>query len=658
MYANDLALADGTIEHNYPQCWRCKNPLIYKAMDAWYFSIDTIKDRLIELNEDINWMPESVKHGRFGQWLENARDWNISRNRYWSTPIPIWECDCCHERVSLGSIAEIEEKSGVRLTDLHRQFMDKITFNCEKIGCSGTMRRISEVLDCWFESGSMPFAQKHYPFENKEWFETHLPSDFIVEYTGQIRCWFYYLHVMSVALFDKTTFKNCVVHGTVLDKTGKKLSKSSKNYTDPMELMRTFGTDAFRLYMYQSNAMLVGDLLFDETGVKEALQKIILPLWNASGFYLSYAEIDKVKLDPNHEPQPLNTLDKWILAKLCETEKGITENMEAYQIDRYTKYIYSLIDGLTNWYIRRSRRRFWEKGMTADKRSGYETLYYVLVNICRLCAPIMPIITEKLYKHFTSEESVHLASFPNIPEKYRDDELLLQTETVEEVINLARSIRSKNNIKNRIPLSKMVVVANDVNQAENVRRQSSVICEEVNVKALEVTEDASDVATINYLPNFKTLKTKFGRQMPAIADSVRKGNFTKTPEGGYAVNTADSEISLDSEDILVTYQAKDGGHIANSAAILVVLDLTLTKELKREGLARDIVRNIQDARKQMGCDIMDCITVAFDGDFPEEFAEYILGETLADKAENLTETDSEVTLTLDNGQNLIIKIKK
>jgi isoleucyl-tRNA synthetase len=658
MYANDLALADGTIEHNYPHCWRCKNPLIYKAMDAWYFSIDTIKNRLIELNEDINWVPDSVKHGRFGQWLENARDWNISRNRYWSTPIPIWECDCCHARISLGSIAEIEEKSSVRLTDLHRQYMDKIVFACENNGCSGTMRRISEVLDCWFESGSVPFAQKHYPFENKDWFETHLPSDFIVEYTGQIRCWFYYLHVMSVALFDKVAFKNCIVHGTVLDKTGKKLSKSSKNYTDPMELMRTFGTDAFRLYMYQSNAMLVGDLLFDEAGVKEALQKIILPLWNASGFYLSYAEIDQVTLDPNHEPNPQNTLDKWILAKLYDAEKGITENMEAYQIDRYTKYIYSLIDGLTNWYIRRSRRRFWEKGMNPDKRSGYETLYYVLVNICRLCAPIMPIITEKLYKHFTSEESVHLAAFPNIPEKYRNDELLLQTETVEEVINLARSIRSKNNIKNRIPLSKMVVVANDAKQAENVRRQSSVICEEVNVKLLEVTEDASDVATINYLPNFKTLKTKFGKQMPIIADCVRKGNFTRNPNGGYAVNTADGEISLDNEDILVTYHAKGGGHIANSANILVVLDLTLTKELKREGLARDIVRNIQDARKQMGCDIMDRITVAFEGDYPEEFADYILSETLADKTDNLTQADSRVELALDDGQNLIIKIKK
>ena len=314
LHEKGKAVADGTIEHNYPHCWRCKRPLIYKAMEAWYFDIGKIKNRLIELNEDINWVPETVKHGRFGNWLAGARDWNISRNRYWSTPIPIWECEACGERVVLGSIKEIYEASGIRLSNLHRQYMDKVTFECKC--CGKTMRRVPEVLDCWFESGSVPFAQKHYPFENKEWFESHFPSDFIVEYTGQIRCWFYYLHVLSAALFDKPAFQNCIVHGTILAKDGKKLSKSSKNYTDPMQLMKQYGTDAFRLYLYQTGAMLIGDLLFDESGIQEAYQQIILPYWNACNFYISYANIDGFKPEELEEPVLENQLDKWILAKL------------------------------------------------------------------------------------------------------------------------------------------------------------------------------------------------------------------------------------------------------------------------------------------------------------------------------------------------------
>ena len=334
--ANGKVILDGTLVHNYPHCWRCKTPLIYKAMDAWYFSVEKIKDELIKCNEDINWIPENVKHGRFGKWLENARDWNISRNRYWSTPIPIWECDKCHERKVLGSIDEIDSVSGIRLTDLHRQYMDKVEFKCN---CGGTMKRVPEVLDCWFESGSVPFAQKHYPFENKEWFENHFPSDFIVEYTGQIRCWFYYLHVLSVALFDKPAYKNCVVHGTILAKDGKKLSKSSKNYTDPMELMKTCGTDAFRLYLFRSNAIIMNDLLFDEKGIKEQVQQVLLPLYNCASFFNSYAILDKFEPDSVKLPSSDNELDKWILAKLYDTEKEVTNNMNNYQIDKYVDQI-------------------------------------------------------------------------------------------------------------------------------------------------------------------------------------------------------------------------------------------------------------------------------------------------------------------------------
>lgn len=656
MYAQGIALADGTVEHNYPHCWRCRTPLIYKAMNAWYFSIDTIKDRLVEYNEKINWIPETIKYGRFGNWLQNARDWNISRNRFWSTPIPIWMCDHCDNRIAFGSIDEIEHASGIRLSNLHRQYMDEVTFPCS---CNGMMRRVPEVLDCWFESACVPFAQKHYPFENKEWFETHLPSDFIVEYTGQIRCWFYYLHVLSVALFDKIAFKNCVVHGTVLAQDGKKLSKSSKNYTDPMEIMQQFGSDAFRLYMCQSSAMLIGDLLFNESGVLESLQKIILPLWNACGFFTSYAEIDGLNLEPNSEPQPVNTLDCWILAKLYEAEKNITTNMAAYQIDQYTKHISSLIDGLTNWYIRRSRRRFWQKGMSEDKKSGYETLYYVLINICKLSAPVMPIIAERLYKHLTCNESVHLETWGVIPEKYKNTKLLDETEIIEDIINLARSVRKKNNIKNRIPLSKMIVVVTDHTKMAVIERQCEVIREEVNIKTIELADNAKEVTSVLYQPNFRTLKEKLGKQMPPVADAIRNGKFTSKDASFLVVLSGGNEFTLETEDILVSYQAKDGCHVANSANALVVLDLTLTEELKREGFARDIVRNIQDARKQMGCEIMDRISIEFIGSYPTEFRDYILDETLSDMAFGLDTRDTgfmEVTLSADGNAKLMIRI--
>ena len=380
LYANGKGVADGTIEHNYPHCWRCKRPLIYKAMDAYYFDIGKIKDRLIEHNESINWVPDTIKHGRFGNWLAGARDWNISRNRYWSTPIPIWNCDCCGETKVLGSVEEIYQASGIRLDNLHRQFMDKVTFKCEK--CDGTMTRVPEVLDCWFESGSVPFAQKHYPFENKEWFDEHFPCDFIVEYTGQIRCWFYYLHVLAVALFDKPAFKNCIVHGTILAKDGKKLSKSSKNYTDPMELMKKYGTDAFRLYLYQTDAMLIGDLKFDESKITESLTKLIFPFWNACNFFISYANIDGFQPSELKAPVTNNQLDRWMLAKLYTETNRIKANMDAYQVDKYVDSLKDLVEGLTNWYIRRSRRRFWGSGLEGDKLCAFETLYYVLVNMC------------------------------------------------------------------------------------------------------------------------------------------------------------------------------------------------------------------------------------------------------------------------------------
>lgn len=659
LYDKEKAVADGTIEHNYPHCWRCKRPLIYKAMDAWYFDIGKLKNRLIALNEKINWVPETVKHGRFGNWLANARDWNISRNRYWSTPIPIWECEECGERVVLGSIDEIEKASGIRLTNLHRQYMDKVTFQCKC--CGKTMRRVPEVLDCWFESGSVPFAQKHYPFENKKWFESHFPSDFIVEYTGQIRCWFYYLHVLSVALFDKPAFQNCIVHGTILAKDGKKLSKSSKNYTDPMQLMKQYGTDAFRLYLYQTNAMLIGDLLFDESGIQEAYQQIILPYWNACNFYISYANIDGYHPGNLEEPASDNQLDQWMLAKLYETQKQITSHMDSYQVNKYVEYMVSLVDGLTNWYIRRSRRRFWSSGMSKDKQSAYQTMYYVLVCTTKLFAPVAPIISEKMYKVLTGEASVHLSMWPEIPQVFANKGLLENVALVQEVIYLARSIRNKNRVKNRQPLSSLKVALPDSSQNGVIGEFREIIAEELNVKNIEILDEAESIADVKYAPNFNEIRNRYPARVGEIIKAVKSGRFRMEGNtvvlqtGNQGHSTVPKEERFDVDIILVTYQAKEGQHVASNHGIVVSLDLTLTEELKAEGFARDIVRNIQDARKQLGCEITDTILLSLEGEVPKQWLEYICKETLG-RLGNVAAPESVIEIEAEKGKKVKISI--
>lgn len=645
-----IALDDGTLVHNYPHCWRCKEPLIYKAMDAYYFNIGMIKDKLIAENEKINWIPETIKYGRFGNWLDGARDWNISRNRYWSTPIPIWKCDCCGEQVVLGSIEEIYQHSGIRLDNLHRQYMDTVEFSCKK--CNGTMKRVPEVLDCWFESGSVPFAQKHYPFENKEWFESHFPCDFIVEYTGQIRCWFYYLHVLAVALFDRPAFKNCVVHGTILDDSGKKFSKSSNNYTDPMKIMKEKGTDTFRLYLYQSNAMLIGDLKFKDADIDDSYRGLIAPYWNACKFFVSYANIDNFKPTELVEPKSDNQLDKWILAKLYDTEKVIRENMDKYQVDEYVKNLIPLMDGLTNWYIRNSRRRFWANGFSEDKKNAYETLYYVLVNITKIFAPVAPIISEKIYKILTDEESVHLALWPEISDKYENKALLREVEITQNVIELARNIRNTNRVKNRQPLSLLRIASGNSEIIEVVNRFKSLILEELNVKNIEVLENVSDIATVKYNPNFAVIGNNYPAEKGLIIKAIKSNAYTiKENCVECIINGEAKEYSKDI--ILVLYDAKDGLAVASSQEIVVSLDLTITKELMNEGIAREIIRSIQDARKQIGCEITDTISIrVVEGQIPEGWENYILGETLS-KFDDIK--DHDILIEVDEEYKIAIK---
>ena len=650
--SQNKVIMDGSLVHNYPQCWRCKTPLIYKSMDAWYFNVEKVKDKLIKYNGQINWIPETVKEGRFGNWLKNARDWNISRNRYWSTPIPIWECDCCHERKVLGSIKEIEDVSNIKLDNLHRQYMDKVTFNCT---CGGTFKRVPEVLDCWFESASVPFAQKHYPFENKDWFDNHFPCDFIVEYTGQIRCWFYYLHVLAVALFDKPAFKNCVVHGTILAKDGKKLSKSSKNYTDPMDLMKQYGTDAFRLYLFRSNAIIMNDLSFDENGIKSQVQQVLLPLYNCAKFFNSYALLDKFNPEEMNLPKSDNELDKWILAKLYDTENKISLNMKDYQIDNYVEPIIELIDGFSNWYIRRSRRRFWSLEQTQDKKNAYETTYYVLLNICKMLAPIAPVISESLYKHFTGNESIHLSNWPEVPEEYKNEEILKQTDLVQRIITLARYLREKENIKNRQPLSKVEIAFTDKDYSEVIKNFNSIICDEINVKQVQVLQNIEELASIEYIPNFKAIGPKYGSKVSEITKLIKANKIQKCDDG-YVLNLSDETLKLDIEDVNIRYLAKDGNKVENDKDIIVRLDTELTEELKDEGLAREIVRNIQDARKQLNLEIADRIMLELDGELTESSKEYICNETLAD----LTSFENEdfKCEVLANGKVVNVRIKK
>ncbi len=615
------------IEHNYPHCWRCREPLIYRAMEAWYLSIAKLKDDLLRVNESINWVPETVKNGRFGKWLENARDWNISRNRYWGTPIPVWICDACGACDVLGDIATIAQRTGVAVADLHRQTLDPLEYKCR---CGGVMRRTPEVLDCWFESGAMPFGQCHYPFENKQWFEEHFPSDFIVEYTGQIRCWFYYLHVLAVALTGKPAFRNCIVHGTILAKDGKKISKKDKNYTDPMELMRSHGTDSLRLYLLQSTAVIMDDLNFDDEGPKEFLRRAILPLWNAYSFFVSYANIDKWQPSQTPggvSPQSDNPLDRWILARLYQTEKSLTECMDAYLIDRHVPRMLEFIDDLTNWYIRRSRRRFWASGMAADKRSAYETLHYVLVQTVKLLAPAAPIIAEAMYANLAPGESVHLQAWPIIPESCRDDALIDHTAAARQLIHLGLGLRQKHQIRIRQPLAALDFVLPGRLPRDVVDDQLAIIAEELNVKQVVQRDDVSSIATARYVPDFKQLGPVLGKEMPQVAAAIKAGSVRF--DGAKAIVEHGGKAStVDAAMIQVHYDGKEGHDVLSEGGFVVGLDTTITPELLSEGDARELVRNIQDMRKDADYAISDRIVVQLDGPYPHEWTGYLMDEVL------------------------------
>lgn len=619
-----VVLRDETIEHNYPHCWRCQNPLIYKALDAWYFKIEAIRDRLLQTNQEINWYPDTVKEGRFGNWLENARDWNISRNRYWATPIPVWLCDSCGNQKVYGSAEEIEKDGGVELSDLHKEFLDKVIVPCS---CGSTMTRVPEVLDCWFESGSMPYGQFHYPFENAEHFLEHLPADFIVEYTGQIRCWFYYLHVLSTAIFDKPAFRNCMVHGTLLAADGKKMSKSLKNYTDPLEIMNRHGADSLRGYLFSSPAVGIEDLSFRDEGVEGVLKSIVLPLWNALSFFTSYAEVDAVHPEEiSLSGCQLEDLDRFILSELEILVRNATGMLDSYRIHEAMRLFPDFLDILNNWYIRRSRERVWSQDpRSPSKVSFYGTLYDVLTRFAKLVAPFCPFLAEMVWERLGHAESVHMSSWPEQRSDLVNQTLSTEVWTVRQIVSAGLSVRAREKLRVRLPLATAKVVVRG-ELIDSLKAYEPIICGELNVKKVEFLADASEIAVPYAKVNARVVGPRLGGAMQKIIQKVRAGEFEVIDKDSIKVEG----ITLGMGEVELGFTGREGLAVESVGGLVVALDTDVSRELELEGLARDMVREIQDMRKAANLHIADRIVLSVSGaeEVLSQHRSYIESETL------------------------------
>ncbi|HEX4998131.1 MAG TPA: isoleucine--tRNA ligase [Terriglobia bacterium] len=621
--ANGKVLRDETIEHNYPHCWRCRTALIYKALDAWYLNVEKLKDHLIACNQEITWYPDTIKEGRFGKWLENARDWNISRNRYWATPIPVWECAACGRRDVAGSIQEIETRGNRRVTDLHKEYLDAIVFTC---ACGGTMKRTPEVLDGWFESGSMPYGQFHYPFERAEHFRSHFPADFIVEYTGQIRGWFYVLHVLSTALFERPAFRNCLVHGTLLAADGKKMSKSLKNYTDPLELMDRYGADSLRMYLLSSAAVQTDDLSFRDEGVEAIVRTILLPLWNALSFLTSYAAIDRVEPGDLQLPvsDALDGLDRFILSETEILTGRVTERMDRYAVNEAAQLFPAFLDTLNNWYIRRSRARVWSADpREPGKMAFYATLYRVLSRVARLLAPFCPFLAESVWERLQHASSVHLEDWPDLEPAFIDDNLSAEIAVARTVITLGLAIRAREKIRVRQPLPRARVA---LSTAVDLQRHAEAIMQELNVKTIEFVADASEIADRVAKAQAKKLGPKYGGAVQGIIRDLKEGRFTVNADGVQV-----GSYTLLPDEVDISFTGKQGLSVESAGGVVVALSTAITPELELEGDARDLVRAIQDLRKDAGFEFSDRIVLGLDGaaDIVAAHGDYLSNETLA-----------------------------
>ena len=631
-------------EHTYPHCWRCDTPLIYYARESWFIRMTAVKEDLIRNNNTVNWIPKTIGQGRFGDWLEHVQDWGISRNRYWGTPLNIWECECGHQH-AIGSIEELKSMSdncpdGI---ELHRPYVDAITIKCPE--CGKEMHRVSEVIDCWFDSGAMPFAQWHYPFENKDIFEKHFPADFISEAVDQTRGWFYSLIAISTLLFNKSPYKNVIVLGHVQDENGQKMSKSKGNAVDPMEALMTYGADPIRWYFYENSAPWLPNR-FSGAAVQEGQRKFMGTLWNTYAFFVLYANIDEfdaTKYELDYES--LTVMDKWCLSRLNTMVKTVDENLANYKVTEAAKVLQEFVDELSNWYVRRSRARFWAKGMEQDKVNAYMTLYTALVTTAKAAAPLIPFVTESIYRNLVcsidknAPESIHLCDFPTVREECIDAELEKNMELVLEIVVLGRAARNAANIKNRQPIGNMYV------KAEGTLSDffKEIVEDELNIKKVTFKEDMEEYLSYSFKPQFRILGPKVGKSIGEIKAALAGLNGHAAKEemdrtGKLKVTTKSGEFILETEDVEVTMAQTEGYLCQRGGNVTVALETTLTPELIEEGFVREIVSKVQTMRKENGFEVTDHITVYAKGndklqDIMKKHEDYIRDIVLADAVE-------------------------
>ena len=650
-------------EHSYPFCWRCDTPLLYYAIDTWFIKMSALRDRLVANNNTVNWMPENIKDGRFGNFLENVIDWGLSRSRYWGTPLPVWECECGHYDV-IGSREELKERCENVPDDieLHKPYLDPLTMKCEK--CGKEMHRVPYVIDCWFDSGSMPFAQYHYPFENKELFHKHFPAQFISEAIDQTRGWFYTLMAISTLLFDKSPFENCLVLGHVQDKDGQKMSKHKGNVVDPWQVLDNQGADAVRWYFCASSSPWLPTRFYPE-GISEYQRKFIGTFWNTYAFYVLYADIDDFNpMDYKLEYHKLSQMDQWALSKLNTLVKTVDELMTDYKVTESARAIQDFTDELSNWYVRRSRDRFWANGMEQDKINAYMTLYTCLVTLAKVCAPFVPFMTEEIYQNLvtnldkTAPESIHLCDFPVANEDYIDEKLEENMETVLKIVTLGRACRNVSGMKNRQVLSKAYVES----KKKLDENYYYIIKEELNVKELEFVDDASSFVSYNVKPNLKTVGPKFGAILPKINQMLRMGDGTayvrELKENSKVVlEIGEAKVELLEEDLLIETTKSEKYISMQEDDMIVVLNIELTPELIEEGFVRELISKIQNLRKESGFEVQNHIEIYYSGndklaEINERNKNEIADDTLADKIEaGIGENELDI-----NGEKVMIKL--
>ena len=631
--SNGQLLRHDSYEHNYPHCWRTDTPIIYKAISSWYVKVTDLTEQLLANNQAINWIPGHVQNGRFGMWLEGARDWSISRNRFWGSPIPVWKSDNSdYPRVDVyGSIEEIEKDFGVKPDNLHRPFIDELTRpNPDDPTGKSFMHRVPEVLDCWFESGSMPFAQVHYPFENKEWFDDHFPADFIVEYINQTRGWFYTLHVLATALFDRPAFQNVICHGILLAEDGAKLSKKLRNYTEPNEIFVKQGSDALRWYLMSANIVRGGDSRISDNGIDDVVRHVLLPIWNAYSFFTLYANVDGYEAKFRTESEHL--LDRYLLAKTRQLVESVDSKMEDYDLPGATESIQAFIDALNNWYIRRSRDRFWEKRTKEnenEKKDAYDTLYTVLKIFSQVSAPFLPMIMEEIHTGLTGEQSVHLTDWPDSEILPEDKPLVENMDRIRDAASTALRLREDEGIRVRLPLSSMVIAGPGSSSLSNFLE---LLTDEVNVKEVKLIEDLDKYATYSLQPNGSLLGPRLGKEVQSVFAAAKSGDWELNEDGTAKV----ADVLLNAEEFELGLQPHEGITAAtlNSGDAIIILDTEITEDLAKEGIARDVIRQVQQARRDAELVVTDRIQIWLDGgetilEGVKTFEEYVASQILA-----------------------------